>query len=67
MEKGGIGYAALTGCAFKKMWMTREFKAPEHHLYDDGDLYFYSMTDALVAEDLQVWKEMSGASRWRVK
>ena len=32
---------------------------PKHPLYDDGDLYFYSMTDALVAEDLQV-RYMSG-------
>ena len=27
--------------------------APIHHLYDDGDLYYYSMTDAILHRDLE--------------
>ena len=61
MEKCGIGYAVLTGCAFKKSWTIidpnatkaqHESEKPVHHLYDDGDLYYYSLTDATLYEDL---------------
>ena len=57
MESEGVGFAALAGCPFKKCWVDLGGKTteepPTHHLYDDGDLYFYSMTDALVWRDLQ--------------
>lgn len=57
MAANGIGMAALTGCPLKKAWLEGgEYGGdgpPEHHLYDDGDLYFYSLTDALVYRDLQ--------------
>lgn len=52
MTANGIGMAALTGCPLKKSWVDAEVP-PEHHLYDDGDLYFYSLTDGLVYRDLQ--------------
>ena len=56
MAANGIGMAALTGCPLKKAWVAGgEYVnggAPEHHLYDDGDLYFYSLTDGLVHRDL---------------
>lgn len=46
MGKNGVGYAALTGCPFKKTWVGEiDSKPPVHHLYDDGDLYYYSATD----------------------
>ena len=60
MDKNGVGCAALTGCPLKKSWVATDQPAPKHPLYDDGDLYFYSMTDALVAEDLAAWREGSG-------
>ena len=55
MDAAGIGMAALTGCPLKKSWVGTDMKEgpPEHALYDDGDLYFYSLTDALVAEDME--------------
>ena len=34
MDKCGMGYAALAGCAFKKTWMSTKEKMPEHHLYE---------------------------------
>ena len=40
MQANGIGFAALSGCAFKKTWMQSADPAPIHHLYDDGDLYY---------------------------
>ena len=53
MKEVGVGFAALTGCPFKKAWMSSEEPLPEHHLYDDGDLYYYSMTDAILHRHLQ--------------
>ena len=53
MTNNGIGFAALSGCAFKKTWMHSSDPAPSHHLYDDGDLYYYSMTDAILHRDLE--------------
>jgi hypothetical protein len=54
MKQAGVGFAALTGCPFKKTWMNQASEPPEHHLYDDGDLYYYSMTDAILHRDLQM-------------
>ena len=48
MSANGVGFAALCGTSFKKTWVGEngtESKAPEHHLYDDGDMYYYSQTD----------------------
>lgn len=51
MEKNGIGYAAITGCAFKKTWVGEctagrpKYGAPVHYLYDDGDLYYFTSCD----------------------
>jgi len=50
MDKSRIGYAVLMGTAFKKMWVGADQPMPQHHLYDDGDLYHYSMTDGLVTK-----------------
>ena len=48
MSSEGVGFAALTGCPLKKCWVESSGDVPPtHHLHDDGDLYFYSMTDAL--------------------
>ena len=52
MATGGVGMAAITGCPLKKAWSDTSEKPPEHYLYDDGDLYFYSLTDGLVHRDL---------------
>lgn len=53
MDTFGVGLAALTGCPFKKCWVENSAEPPLHHLHDDGDLYYYSMTDAIVWRDLQ--------------
>ena len=53
MEQNGVGYAVLTGCPFKKCWVGDDQPPPQHHLYDDGDLYYYSGTDGLVTSDIQ--------------
>lgn len=114
MDKGGVGYAVLTGCPYKKTWNPGDNR-PSHPLYDDGeasslstavslslarswppaaslcpsmrafgpanglcvsartspllltgDLYFYSMTDALLFRDLDKAqeKDMSVQSRF---
>jgi len=65
MEKGSIGYAVLTGCAFKKTWVgdtgaIESQKPPVHHLYDDGDLYYYSATDGNLWRHLVAHKNKSG-------
>ena len=54
MDKAGIGFAVLTGTAFKKMWVGADQPMPQHFLYDDGDLYHYSMTDGLLTNDLKM-------------
>ena len=54
MAAGGVGMATLTGCPLKKAWTDDADTAPEHYLYDDGDLYFYSLTDGHVYRDLQL-------------
>ena len=54
MATGGVGMAAITGCPLKKAWSDTSEKPPEHYLYDDGDLYFYSLTDGMVYRDLQL-------------
>jgi len=63
MDNAGIGMAALTGCPLKKSWVGTDMSEgpPEHALYDDGDLYYYSLTDALVAEDLQAGDILVGS------
>lgn len=53
MTKTGVGYAALTGCPFKKTWVGTDQPPPQHPLYDDGDLYYYSMTDGLLVADMK--------------
>ena len=68
MSKNGIGYSVLTGCSFKKTWVgdmksadPRSKKAPVHHLYDDGDLYYYSATDGNLWRHLVALKNRNGA------
>ena len=52
MDKNAVGYAALCGTPFKKSWVGTVDEngrpngaPPVHHLYDDGDLYYYSACD----------------------
>ena len=53
MAKNKIGFAACTGCPFKKTWVgDPDGKKPTHHLYDDGDLYYFSACDCMLARHL---------------
>eukprot|EP00966_Prymnesium_polylepis_P307509 7106583-Prymnesium_polylepis.1 len=61
MEEQGIGYAVLTGTAFKKCWVGDDQPPPQHHLYDDGDLYHYSGTDGLVTTDIMQAYDAGGS------
>lgn len=69
MGKNGVGYAALCGTSFKKTWVGEtdekgvpkpRSKPPAHHLYDDGDLYYYSQTDGNLYRHLLNYKEKFG-------
>ena len=51
--QAGVGFAVLTGCPYKKCWVGADQPPPQHHLYDDGDLYHYSGTDGLLTSDLK--------------
>eukprot|EP00966_Prymnesium_polylepis_P326088 7382015-Prymnesium_polylepis.1 len=65
MEEHGVGYAVLTGCAFKKCWVGSDQPPPQHHLYDDGDLYHYSGTDGLVTADIMSAYDEGGVDATR--
>ena len=61
MEKNGVGYAVLTGTPFKKTWMGKlDAPPPAHHLYDDGDLYYYSATDGNLYRHLMKYGQVQG-------
>ena len=64
MDENGIGYAAITGCSFKKTWVGVTEKdletPPVHHLYDDGDLYYYSATDGNLYRNLVAFTKERG-------
>ena len=63
MSANGVGFAALCGTSFKKTWVGEngtESKAPEHHLYDDGDMYYYSQTDGNMFRHIDAYKKKRG-------
>ena len=69
MDKSGIGYAAICGTSFKKTWVgetdadgkpKERSKPPVHHLYDDGDLYYYCATDGNLYRQLDAYKKKAG-------
>jgi len=61
MEKNGVGYAAVTPTAFKKTWVGDPTgKPPVHHLYDDGDLYYYTSCDGNLYRHLDFYKKKAG-------
>ena len=53
MAKNKVGFAVLMGTPFKKSYIAQDQPPPQHHLYDDGDLYHYSMTDGLLMADMR--------------
>ena len=64
MDANGVGYACMAGTPFKKTWVGVTKKdletPPVHHLYDDGDLYYYSATDGNMYRHLDAYKKSKG-------
>ena len=60
MDQNNVGFAVLTGTPFKKAWVSADQAAPEHPLFDDGDLYHYSMTDGYIFSDMRAAAQRLG-------
>lgn len=64
MDSNGVGYACMAGTPFKKTWVgvtPKDLETPPvHHLYDDGDLYYYSATDGNMYRHLDAYKKQKG-------
>lgn len=49
MDQAGVGEAVLMGLPITKMWSATEPKRPKYVFADDGKVYWYSLTDEIVA------------------
>ncbi len=50
MEVAGVEHVALMGMPLTKKWHENEPRRPRYYLGDDAPLYWYSATDAILAE-----------------
>lgn len=53
MNAAGVGNAMVSGAPLMKKWHENEPKRPRYYAGDDAELYWYSATDAYVAEAVQ--------------
>ncbi len=51
MDRANISKAVVFGLPVTKMWQSGEREAPEYYLDDDAPCYYYSYTDAIIAEE----------------
>lgn len=63
MEEAGVEHAVLMGVPLTKKWSETEPQRPRYYQGDDAPLYWYSLTDVLVAEGV---KQLPDALRGRV-
>lgn len=50
MDAAGVDHVALMGMPLTKKWHENEPRRPRYYLGDDAPLYWYSATDAILAE-----------------
>jgi hypothetical protein len=50
LDQAGVSHAQLSGVPLLKLWHTDAPQRPRYYLGDESSLYYYSATDALVAE-----------------
>ena len=50
MDAAGVAHVALMGMPLTKKWHENEPRRPRYYLGDDAPLYWYSATDAILAE-----------------
>lgn len=53
MDEGGVGDAMVAGMPLMKIWHENEPKRPDTYAGDDGRVYWFSATDAYLAEALE--------------
>jgi hypothetical protein len=52
MNKAGVDHTMISGMPLMKQWAVSEREQPQYYLDDDARCYWYSATDALVANEL---------------
>ncbi|MDQ1676423.1 MAG: hypothetical protein QOC93_1567 [Actinomycetota bacterium] len=63
LDRAGADRAVVFGMAVKKRWAAGEPRRPGYHLDDNSGCYSFSLTDALVANDL---RELAPGQRARL-
>ncbi len=63
MDEAGVEHVALMGMPLTKKWHENEPRRPRYYLGDDAPLYWYSATDAILAEAI---RSLSAAQRERI-
>lgn len=63
MDEAGVEHAALMGMPLTKKWHENEPRRPRYYLGDDASLYWYSATDAILAEAV---RSLPAAQRRRI-
>ena len=49
MDEGGVEHSMVSGLSLVKKWDAQSAQRPTYYLNDDGPVYWYSMTDEIVA------------------
>lgn len=57
LDKAGVEHVALMGMPMVKMWHEDEPRQPRYFLGDDAPMYWYSATDAILAEAIKTLPE----------
>lgn len=63
MDKAGASHAVVMGTPLQKTWSADAPQRPRYYAGDEAPLYYYSATDAILAE---AWRQLASEQRQRL-